>query len=65
MQSGVDVLKEVSFIAVQLTGEVTETIENARNIIDGMPKAKKDLGPLLDALTRSSFPPHPLSSLAF
>ncbi|EIM87817.1 uncharacterized protein STEHIDRAFT_29724, partial [Stereum hirsutum FP-91666 SS1] len=35
-----------------LTGDVTETIENARNIIANMPKAKKDLGPLLDALTQ-------------
>lgn len=39
---------------LQLTGDVTETIENARNIIANMPKAKKDLGPLLDALTRTS-----------
>lgn len=33
---------------------MTDTIENARSIINGMPKAKKDLGPLLDALTRTS-----------
>lgn len=35
-----------------LTGEVTETIENAKNIIQDMPHAKGNLGPLLDALTR-------------
>lgn len=35
-----------------LTGDVTETIENAKNVIQDMPHAKNNLGPLLDALTR-------------
>ncbi|EIM83294.1 uncharacterized protein STEHIDRAFT_141108 [Stereum hirsutum FP-91666 SS1] len=35
-----------------LTGEVTETIENAKNVIQDMPHAKSNLGPLLDALTQ-------------
>lgn len=37
---------------VQLTEEVMTTIEEAKNKIADMPKAKNDLGPLLDALGR-------------
>ncbi|EIM87832.1 uncharacterized protein STEHIDRAFT_30535, partial [Stereum hirsutum FP-91666 SS1] len=35
-----------------LTGDVTETIENAKNTIDSMPKAKKDLGPMFEMLAQ-------------
>ncbi|KAF8534686.1 hypothetical protein BDD12DRAFT_704784, partial [Trichophaea hybrida] len=33
-----------------LTGDVTKAVESAKNKISNMPKAKKDLGPLLDML---------------
>lgn len=39
----------------KLTGDVTKTIESAREKIQNMPKAKKDLGPLFDALSEPLF----------
>ena len=41
----------------QLLEEVGGTIEWARNKLDAFPKAKRDLGPLLDALGRTRFLP--------
>lgn len=38
-----------------LTGDVTKTIENAKDKIKDMPNAKKDLGPLLDMLSDPLF----------
>jgi hypothetical protein len=37
---------------LQLVTEVHGTIEWAKNKLEAFPKAKKDLGPLLDALGR-------------
>lgn len=37
---------------LQLVEEVGGTIDWAKNKLDAFPKAKKDLGPLLDALGR-------------
>jgi len=39
----------------KLTGDVTKTIENAKEKIKNMPNAKKDLGPLLDMLSDPLF----------
>ncbi|EIM87368.1 uncharacterized protein STEHIDRAFT_130763 [Stereum hirsutum FP-91666 SS1] len=39
----------------ELTGDVMHTIENAKSIIQDMPRAKKDLSPLLDAVTQPLF----------
>jgi len=38
-----------------LTGDVTKTVEGARSKIQNMPKAKKDLGPLLDMIQEPLF----------
>jgi len=43
---------------IQMVEEVGGTIEWARNKLDSFPKAKKDLGPLLDALGRRSIQDH-------
>lgn len=39
----------------KLTGDVTKTIEGAKDKIKNMPQAKKDLGPLLDMLSDPLF----------
>lgn len=39
----------------KLTGDVTKTVEEAKKKIANMPKAKKDLGPLLDMLSDPLF----------
>lgn len=39
-----------------MIGEVGGTIEWAKDKLDSFPKAKRDLGPLLDALGRKSYP---------
>jgi hypothetical protein len=39
----------------ELTDQITKTIDNAKKKIEGMPKAKKDLGPLFNLLTQPLF----------
>lgn len=40
---------------IQLAENVEGTIQWAKDKLDSFPKAKRDLGPLLDALSRTSF----------
>lgn len=39
----------------KLTGDITKAVEEAKDAIKDMPNAKKDLGPLLDAMTDPLF----------
>jgi len=39
----------------KLTGDITKAVEEAKDAIKDMPNAKKDLGPLLDAMTGPLF----------
>lgn len=43
------------FSCLQLTGTVTETIDNAKRKIEGMPHAKKELNPLWALLSEPLF----------
>jgi hypothetical protein len=40
---------------LQLTGNVTQTIDNAKRKIEGMPHAKKELNPLWGLLSEPLF----------